>query len=191
MPNQIERNVFVLSDRLKDPIRYVQNTNALPIVFHFIDFDIPSGTTANVYVNKPSQKAVYTSAQVSGNDVTIDVTTQMVAEVGYSEIQVQLTNSDNILVTFAYPMLVSKNFTDPDAEESKNEASFFDELGKAAEAANEAAEAANEAAQNVPNLVNSYLEEHPISTDSTPTLENHILIFPVGTYPASQEVKNV
>lgn len=191
MPNQIERNVFVLSDRLKDPIRYVQNTNALPIVFHFIDFDIPSGTTANVYVNKPSQKAVYTSAQVEGNDVTIDVTTQMVAEVGYSEIQVQLTNSDNILVTFAYPMLVSKNFTDPDAEESKNEASFFDELGKAAEAANEAAEAANEAAQNVPNLVNSYLEEHPISTDSTPTLENHILIFPVGTYPASQEVKNV
>lgn len=185
MPNQIERNVFVLSDRLKDPIRYVQNTNALPIVFHFIDFDIPSGAVANVYVNKPSQKAVYTSAQVSGNDVTIDVTTQMVAEVGYSEIQVQLTNSDNILVTFAYPMLVSENFTDPDAEESKNEASFFDELGKAAEAANEAAEAANEAAQNVPNLVNSYLEEHPISADSTPTLENHILIFPAGTYPAS------
>lgn len=191
MPNQIERNVFVLSDRLKDPVRYVQNTNALPIVFHFIDFDIPSGTTANVYVNKPSQKAVYTSAQVEGNDVTIDVTTQMVAEVGYSEIQVQLTNSDDVLVTFAYPLIVSKNFTDPDAEESKNEASFFDELGKAAEAANEAAEAANKAAQNVPNLVNSYLEEHPISTDSTPTLENHILTFPAGTYLASQEVKNV
>ena len=191
MPNQIERDVFVLSDRLKDPIRYVQNTNALPIVFHFIDFDIPSGTTANVYVNKPSQKAVYTSAQVEGNDVTIDITTQMVAEVGYSEIQIQLTKSDNILVTFAYPMIVSKNFTDPDAEESKNEASFFDELGEAAEAANEAASAANEAAQNVPNLVNSYLEDHPVSTDATPTLENHILTFPVGTYPASQEVKNV
>lgn len=185
MPNQIERNVFVLSDRLKDPIRYVQNTNALPIVFHFIDFDIPAGTTANVYVNKPSQKAVYTSAQVSGNDVTIDVTTQMVAEVGYSEIQIQLTKSDNILVTFAYPMLVSENFTDPDAEESKNEASFFDELGEAAKAANEAASAANEAAQNVPNLVNSYLEDHPVSTDATPTLENHILTFPDGTYPAS------
>lgn len=185
MPNQIKRDVFVLSDRLKDPIRYVQNTNALPIIFHFVDFDIPSNTTANVYVNKPSQKAVYTSAQVSGNDVTIDVTTQMVAEVGYSEIQVQLTNSDDVLVTFAYPMIVSKNFTDPDAEESKNEASFFDELGEAAEAANEAASAANEAAQNVPNLVNSYLEEHPVSTDATPTLENHILTFPAGTHPAS------
>ena len=185
MPNQITRDVFVLSDRIKNPIRYVQNTNAIPIIFHFVDFAIPSGAVANVYVNKPSQKAVYTSAQVSGNDVTIDVTTQMVAEVGYSEIQVQLTNSDDVLVTFAYPMIVSKNFTDPDAEESKNEASFFDELGKAAEAANEAASAANEAAQNVPNLVNSYLEDHPVSTDATPTLENHILTFPVGTYPAS------
>ena len=178
MPNQITRDVFVLSDRIKNPIRYVQNTNAIPIIFHFVDFAIPSGAVANVYVNKPSQKAVYTSAQVSGNDVTIDVTTQMVAEVGHSEIQVQLTNSDDVLVTFAYPMIVSKNFTDPDAEESKNEASFFDELGKAAEAA-------NEAAQNVPNLVNSYLEEHPVSTDATPTLENHILTFPAGTYPAS------
>lgn len=185
MPNQITRDVFVLSDRLKNPIRYVQNTNAIPIIFHFVDFAIPSGTVANVYVNKPSQKAVYTSAQVSGNDVTIDVTTQMVAEVGYSEIQVQLTKSDNILVTFAYPMIVSKNFTDPDAEESKNEASFFGELGEVVEAANEAASAANEAAQNVPNLVNSYLEEHPVSTDATPTLENHILTFPAGTYPAS------
>lgn len=48
MPNQITRDVFVLSDRLKDPIRYVQNTNALPITFHFIDFDIPSSTTANI-----------------------------------------------------------------------------------------------------------------------------------------------
>lgn len=48
MPNQIKRDVFVLSDRLKDPIRYVQNTNALLIIFHFIDFDIPSNTTANV-----------------------------------------------------------------------------------------------------------------------------------------------
>ena len=103
MPNQIERNVFVLSDRLKDPIRYVQNTNAIPIIFHFVDFAIPSGTTANVYVNKPSQKAVYTSAQISGNDVMIDITTQMVAEVGFSEIQVQLTNSDDVLVTFCIP----------------------------------------------------------------------------------------
>ena len=191
MPNQIERDVFVLSDRLKDPIRYVQNTNAIPIIFHFVDFAIPPGAVANVYVNKPSQKAVYTSAQVKGNDVTIDVTTQMVAEVGFSEIQVQLTNSDNILVTFAYPMIVSKNFTDPDAEESKNEASFFSELNEAAQAANKAAQAANEAAQNVPNLVNSYLEDHPVTTDATPTLENHILTFPVGTYPTSQEVKNV
>lgn len=185
MPNQITRDIFVLSDRLKNPIRYVQNTNAIPIIFHFVDFDIPSGAVANVYVNKPSQKAVYASAQVSGNDVNIDVTTQMVAEVGHSEIQVQLTNSDDVLVTFAYPMIVSKNFTDPDAEESKNEASFFDELNEAAQAANEAAQAANEAAQNVPDLVNSYLKEHPVSTDATPTLDNHILIFPVGTYPAS------
>lgn len=184
MPS-IERDVFVLSDKLKDPIDYVQNTNAIPIVFHFRDYAIPSGATANVFVQKPSGKAVYATATISGNDITVTITTQMVAEVGFSSLQIQVSNNGQELVTFAYPIKVHKNLTDPDAEESKNEASFFSDLEQVAQAANNAAEAANEAAESVPGLVNAYLEEHPISVDATPTLQDHVLIFPVGTYPAS------
>lgn len=184
MPS-IERDVFVLSDKLKDPIDYVQNTNAIPIVFHFRDYAIPSGATANIFVQKPSGKAVYATAAISENDITVTITTQMVAEVGFSNLQIQVSDNGQELATFVYPVNVHKNLTDPDAEESKNEASFFSDLEQAAQAANNAAEAANEAAESVPGLVNTYLEEHPVSVDATPILQDHVLIFPVGTYPAS------
>ena len=46
MSNQIEREVWVKQDKLKNPIHYVRGTDLLPIVFHFRDFSIPSGATA-------------------------------------------------------------------------------------------------------------------------------------------------
>ena len=65
--NQIKRDVYILSDKLKDPIDYVQNTNAIPIIFTMRDYDIPSGATAQIFVSKPSGKSVYNAAEISDN----------------------------------------------------------------------------------------------------------------------------
>ena len=147
--NQIKRDVYILSDKIKDPIDYVQNTNAIPIVFTLRDYDISSGSTAQIFVLKPSGKSVYNAAEISDNIVTVNVTTQMFSEIGISALQIQISNSGKNLVTFEYPVRVHKNNTDPDAAESENESSFFDELRDAANAANQAADNANDTAQSI------------------------------------------
>lgn len=146
MPNQIERDVYVLSERIKNPIEYVRATNTIPIIFHFRDYTIPSGATALVYVRKPSGLAVYNSAEISGNSVTVDVTTQMFIEEGFHYLQIQIANGEDDLVTFDQPVQVYKNRTDPDAAESENESSLFEELQEAAQEATDAASSANAAA---------------------------------------------
>ena len=57
--NIINRDVYVLRDVLKDKIDYMRGTNAVPIYFHFRDYEIPEGAEAKVFVIKPSGKAVY------------------------------------------------------------------------------------------------------------------------------------
>ena len=157
MTNQIDRDAYTKSDGVKVPIDYVRGTNAIPIVIHFRDFEIPSGATAQVFVHKPSGMAVYNSATISGNDVTVDVTTQMFAEVGYNKMQIQISQEEKDLVSFVQPVNVQENYTDGEADESQNESNFFDEyIGKineaiddaetATEGANTAAQSANEAA---------------------------------------------
>lgn len=149
MANQIERDIYVKADGVKIPIDYIQGTNAIPLIFHFRDFEIPDGAAAQVFVQKPSGLAVYNGATISGDDVTVDVTTQMFAEVGLNKLQLQIISGEDNLVTFVQPVNVRKNYTDGESEESKNESNLFDELQESAQAANTAAEAANEAAQEI------------------------------------------
>ena len=47
MANQIERDVYVLQSKVKNPIEYVRLTNAIPIIFHFRDYDIPASSSAD------------------------------------------------------------------------------------------------------------------------------------------------
>lgn len=143
----IERDVYVLKDAIKTPIDYVRGTNAIPIVFHFRDYDIPSGSIAAVYVKKPSGNAVYNNASVSGNDVTVDVTTQMFAEFGQNILQIQISKNNDNLVTFSQPVNVHENNTDEDATKSENESTILQDVKAATAAANEAAESANDAAE--------------------------------------------
>lgn len=174
MPNQIERDVYVLSERIKNPIEYVRATNTIPIIFHFRDYTIPSGATAEVFVQKPSGLAVYNTAAISGNDVIVDVTTQMFVELGISEMQVQLTNQEDNLVTFSIPVKVRPNYTEGDATESQNESSLIheiqgaiDEAETATTEANQAAQAANEAAEAVEGAVGGVINDDQVSEYTT------------------------
>ena len=149
MPNQINRDIYVLSSKVKDPIDYVRLTNDIPIVFTFRDYDIPSGSTAQVYVQKPSGKAVYDTAAISGNVVTVTVTDQMFAELGVSDMQIRLTQGDEKLVSFSQPVRVHPNYTEGDAQQSQNEGGFFDDAEQAVENANKAVSNANAAIENL------------------------------------------
>ena len=148
MANQIERDVYVLQSKVKNPIEYVRLTNAIPIIFHFRDYDIPESSSSEVYVQKPSGKAVFDDASISGNDVTVTVTDQMFAELGFSELQIKITKNAQELVTFSHPVIVKPNYTEGDADQSQNEGGFFDEAQEALEDVKEASEQASQAVES-------------------------------------------
>lgn len=144
MPNQITRDIYVTKDVLKNPIHYVRGTDLIPIVMRFCDFSIPSGATARIFVGKPDGNAVYTSATIEGNTVTIDVTEQMFVTLGLALMQVSIMDGDEELVTFAQPVMVEPNLKAGDFPESSTDITFLDD---AIEQANEAVETATTAAQ--------------------------------------------
>ena len=139
-------------------------TNAVPLKFQFRDYAIPSGAAARIYVKKPSGKEVYNSASLSGNTVTVQPTTQMFAEAGEQEGQLQLTSGQKILVTFPILFRVERNLISESAVESTDEygvllqligeaekavASAKDAAGKASTAAGKAESAAEAAGSAV------------------------------------------
>ena len=152
MANQIEREVWVKQDKLKNPIHYVRGTDLLPIVFHFRDFTIPSGATARVFVAKPDGNAVYDSATIEGDDVTVDVTEQMFLVLGMTLMQISIFDGEEELVTFAQPVMVEQNLKAGDLPESTTDVSFLDDaIEQANQAVNTATKAASQAAQAVKN----------------------------------------
>lgn len=159
MKNQIERDVYVTHEPLKNPISYVRGTDAIPIVFHFRDYDIPFGASVSVFVAKPSGKAVYNSATISGNDVTVTVDSQMFMELGTSEMQVSISQGGKELVQFAQLVWVKPNLKAGDFPPSINSSSFLDDMiAQAQEAVDSATQAASDAQTAVQNA-NTALED--------------------------------
>lgn len=166
--NIIRRDVYVLRDSLKDKIDYVCGTNAVPIYFEFRDYDIPEGASAKVFVLKPSGKAVYNACPIFGQEVRVEVTTQMFIEEGLNLLQVQIEETEQVLVTFIQPVQVHKNFVGGDATESKNESDWIDEyiqnMTEATQNAQEATQAANNAAANANEAAQVVIDQKYILT---------------------------
>ena len=101
-------------------------------------------------MKKPSGKEVYNSASLSGNTVTVQPTTQMFAEAGEQEGQLQLTSGQKLLVTFPILFRVERNLISESAVESTDEYGVLLQLigdaEKAVASANDAAGKASAAA---------------------------------------------
>ena len=151
----IRRDVYVLRDALKNPIACVQGSDAVPIIFTVRDYDIPEGAKVRVYVQKPSTKAIFNdiSGSVSGNEITVNVAPQMVAEQGISQIQLEISNDAKTLITFTYPLDVKRRLIPMDSE---NGSDFLDEyieiMEESTSKAKMAAENANDAASRAESI---------------------------------------
>ena len=107
---EIKKYIQIKNKDVRTRIEYVQGTNSIPIILQVVDWEIPGGSEARIYVKKPSGKEVYNSAEVSGNEVTIQPTTQMFAEHGRQLGQVQIANGDDIAATFLLEFEIEKKF---------------------------------------------------------------------------------
>lgn len=139
--NNIERDVYVLTNTYKEPIEMVQGTDGIPLVFYFRDYDIPGDTTTSIFVQKPSGKAIQASGTVSVNEdvVTVNTNSQMTAEVGDSVLQIQLMQNGKNIFTFNHPLTISKSAIPVNSE---NGSSFIDECIEKLDKATSKAESA-------------------------------------------------
>ena len=160
------RREILLSKKVPIKIEYVQNTNGVPIEFVLSDFTIPANASAFAYVKKPSGLEVFSQAEIDGNVVIINPTTQMMAEIGYSKLQVLITASGNVAASFVAVLDVEENITEDSAVESQNEYSALESLiaqanetisavTAATNAANSAASSANAAAGQASSAASS------------------------------------
>ena len=123
----------------------VQGDSGRVLACRLTDFTIPSGSTARIYAMKPSGTQIYNLATVNGNIVEVDLTTQMLAELGKTVCQVEIEKGDERVTSFDFAIHVVKSRIDGSAIESKDE---FTTLETAIDDAESAAHAANSAATN-------------------------------------------
>ena len=121
-----EVDIYLLRDAERGFIRAVQGDSGNEVLMHIKDVDLPAGTTARAYVEKPSGLAVYATASVQDNDITFGITNQMLAEPGTSRCQVHLENDGEVLTTFYIYIFVEERLGEG-APESESSVDVFDE----------------------------------------------------------------
>lgn len=166
--NYIERNIYVTENRIKSKIDYTRGTNALPIYFHFMDFEIPEGAEAKVFVLKPSKRATYNVCPIIDNTVRVIVKDQTFAEIGKNLLQIAISKAEDTLVTFEQEVEVHRNFTEGDIPESKNEAGWIDGFIKGMEEATERAKKASEKAEQIQQTLEQKLKNGEFTGEKGP-----------------------
>lgn len=145
--------VELLRKKAARPIEAVQYDTGNQIIFEITDFELPSGTSATVYFQKPSGKFVYQEDGVSiaGSTILVDLHNQALTEHGKIYYQVRIKNGADLITTFTGLMLVDKSLADAGATESKTVLAAFAEL-TAEKIAEIQASAAQETAEMIAEL---------------------------------------
>lgn len=115
-------------------IPVVQGDSGRNVSFTLSDYTIPTGSTANFYIQKPSGAAIYNSATVvSPTNVLVELDAQCLAEYGENYGQIRVINDGEVVTSFDFILLV-KPFRGIDATESTTEMNIFDQaVGQAIE----------------------------------------------------------
>ena len=102
-------------------IHYVQGSTEIPLEFNITDYEIPSGSTARIYIRRPDKTESYNDCTISGNVITYKPTAQFFSVAGICTGQLQIMIGDDFLVTFPLIFDVAENIIDDSAIESSNE----------------------------------------------------------------------
>ena len=133
----IIRNLYISQHIQPEVIHYVAATNAEPLRFNLMDYDVPEGAEARVYVQRADGTAAYVTADlvtvtIDGIDeeqrdidaVELTPTTGVFAVPGPGVIQVQVVQGDTVYVSFPVPVTIINN--NADGSEAGNLTNVFD-----------------------------------------------------------------
>ena len=141
MKIQKKINVRLLKKGSQDSLRLVQYDTGVELLFNILDFELPTGTTATLYVRKKSGKFVYQEqgVTVTNKTVTVQLENQALTEYGEAFYQLEFKNGTDVISTFASSMWVDRSLANADAVESTTVVAAFEELTAEQIAAIEAA----------------------------------------------------
>lgn len=114
-----------------------------------VDWDIPAGATARVWVVKPSKKVVYIDGNIMENSVVFSLTNQMLAEPGVAICIIEFASGDDVVSSFPFNLCIDGSARG-DGIPSENESTvlegMFEALGQ------DAIKTLNEAKAQVHNV---------------------------------------
>lgn len=139
---------------IQPKIQTVQGDTGRQLVCVIEDYKIPSGASATFWAIKPSGKGVQDAAAISGQEITVQLTNQTLAERGWIACQLQITSGGQTVKTFKFCLDNKESFAG-DWPPSENESTWLnvrlDEMQKQIDQAiaqtQAATSAANEAIQ--------------------------------------------
>lgn len=135
MANEIYRKMELTNEADVPAIKVAQGTNGFDLVFDLVDYYAYSGTTTEIYLEKPSGALIYNSGTIEDHrKLRFAMTTQMTAETGIVKGQIQIVNLyEAVINSFQFLMIVEETIIDNSAIESTDE---FTALETAIAAAN-------------------------------------------------------
>lgn len=116
----INREIYMEQKRTPITIDVVKNTNAIPLKFVSMDYTIPSGANAKIYIKKPSGETAYSDCTINGNVITVKPKTQLYSEKGLSSGQIEIISGNTIAATFKFFIEVHDNLANEVASEAED-----------------------------------------------------------------------
>lgn len=114
-----------------------------------VDWDIPAGATARVWVVKPSKKVVYSDGKIMENSVVFSLTNQMLAEPGVAICIIEFASGDDVVSSFPFNLCIDGSARG-DGIPSENESTVLEGMFEAL--AQDAINTLNEAKAEVKNV---------------------------------------
>lgn len=133
---------------LQRKIDAVQGDSGRVLKCVLIDYAIPPDASARIYAVKPSGAEIYNNCDITGNSsVSVELTTQMLAELGITMCQVEISKLEKRVTSFEFSIEVKKSLISDTAIESTDEFTALEEA--LAEARQVTAPVFDEAAERV------------------------------------------
>lgn len=141
--------ISVLHKRITPVVYAVQGDTGREIECTVVDWDIPSGVAARVWVVKPSKKVVYNDCQIADKSVFVPMTNQTLAEPGGAICMIEFVSGEDVVSSFSFNLYVYESASG-DGIPSENESTvlegMFEALGQ------DAIKTLNEAKAQVHNV---------------------------------------
>lgn len=108
-------------------IEVPQNDTGRKLRCKIRDMDIPAGATARIWASKPGG-IIYNDCEVSGNDVLVPLTNQMLAECTRIPAQIMIIYGDGRIIKTNQFSLDVKREVGHTGAESKSESTYLDKI---------------------------------------------------------------